>query len=620
MGSTTDALKGEETRQIVSDAAGASLPGTTEAQRRAWGERAEGQSITCDLVVVGGGLGGVAAAIAAARRGMDVVILEETHMLGGQATTSGVSAMDVTTYYARSLGEHGLWSELVRRIRRIYDDELRRPCNTARYKDDSFAPNVVVIERVLGEWAAEEGIRVFRNAPLVAVERGVSSILITCEGIEARGALAIDATEMGELLGAAGVAHRLGNRVVAAAAGAPTGLDDVMIQDITMAAIVRRYDAGLPEWAKVSEEPPEYKRFRRTTAASYPDSPNHQFTGPNAFAGYRATPDLASEDRYDGLAWERITKTALNFHNDQPVAASYLVDAEARKAADRLAILRSLAIIHYLQVELGLPWGIADDDGFDRGRAPREVPEGLEAYAEMLQHLPVRPYIREARRLLGRVTLTGKDIFRRSHHLAARWDVDAIAVGTYPPDLHGGRKPEHLERDLDESLSDKPSVWREGPFAIPLGTLIPRDGGRVLAAEKNISASRIAAGAVRLHPTAIATGEAVGVLAALAISSGTMPDAVPTAAVQISLADGGALLSPVQIRGLERTHPAFVPISMAVCRRLLDWTYVRPQGDPAPEAWVDVDLERAATLGSQWVAAHEAWRKPVRESALGDAR
>ena len=40
------------------------------------------------VLVVGGGLGGVAAALAAADRGTDVVLAEETAWLGGQLTTS----------------------------------------------------------------------------------------------------------------------------------------------------------------------------------------------------------------------------------------------------------------------------------------------------------------------------------------------------------------------------------------------------------------------------------------------------------------------------------------------------------------------------------------------------
>ena len=44
---------------------------------------------SCDVLVVGGGLGGVAAALAATRRGFKVLLTEETDWIGGQLTAEG---------------------------------------------------------------------------------------------------------------------------------------------------------------------------------------------------------------------------------------------------------------------------------------------------------------------------------------------------------------------------------------------------------------------------------------------------------------------------------------------------------------------------------------------------
>ena len=43
-----------------------------------------------DLVIVGGGLGGIAAALAACDRGLRVLLTEETDWIGGQVTAQGV--------------------------------------------------------------------------------------------------------------------------------------------------------------------------------------------------------------------------------------------------------------------------------------------------------------------------------------------------------------------------------------------------------------------------------------------------------------------------------------------------------------------------------------------------
>src|SRR5437763_14559876 len=52
----------------------------------------------CDIVVVGGGMGGVAAALASARAGMRVCLTDPTRWLGGQMTAQGVSALDENRY------------------------------------------------------------------------------------------------------------------------------------------------------------------------------------------------------------------------------------------------------------------------------------------------------------------------------------------------------------------------------------------------------------------------------------------------------------------------------------------------------------------------------------------
>ena len=72
------------------------------------------------------------AAIAATRRGVSVIMVEPTHMVGGQATAGGVSAFDITFHYDHALNDFGIWSEILARIQHIYDVDLepareRRP-------------------------------------------------------------------------------------------------------------------------------------------------------------------------------------------------------------------------------------------------------------------------------------------------------------------------------------------------------------------------------------------------------------------------------------------------------------------------------------------------------------
>lgn len=572
-------------------------PHATPQQLAAWMQVPHNLDLRCDLAVVGGGIGGVCAAVAAARRGLSVVILEDTHMLGGQATTSGVSAMDVTYFYEKALTEYGLWGEITKRIQKIYDDELDRPVNVCRYRLDSFGANVVVTERVLTEMVEEAGVRCLRNT---TVTEGIRSkdrtILYTNRG-HIKAGIAIDATEDGSLIALMKIPHRIGNTRFVNQQAIDDQFHRIPIQDITQVAVIRRLPDGeeIPESLRLHEAPPLYERYRAEVARAFPDAPGHQKVHPNGFAGYRAVPDLASELRYTGEDWEIISRTALNYHNDLAIAADYLTSAESREDYEVHAIYRTLAILYYLQVELGQPWIVADDEGYADGPGPARSIPGHPELDEILKHFPPRPYIRESRRILGKDTITGKDIYRSRNHGEARWNVDSIAVGTYPPDLHGGRKNENLEADLEETLADKPNIWREGPFPIPLGTLIPANTNSFIAAEKNISSSRIAAGAIRLHPTVAATGEAAGVLAALSTRDQMPVSKVPVLSVQTSLIAGGALLAPMYIEGIDSAHPDFIPVTLAVARQLVEIEIVRP--NHSTESFLRVDLALAARRG-----------------------
>ena len=64
----------------------------------------------CDVLVVGGGTGGIAAALAAARAGRRVCLLEETDWIGGQLTAQGVSALDEHEHIERFGGTQSYYA------------------------------------------------------------------------------------------------------------------------------------------------------------------------------------------------------------------------------------------------------------------------------------------------------------------------------------------------------------------------------------------------------------------------------------------------------------------------------------------------------------------------------
>jgi hypothetical protein len=114
---------------------------------------------------------------------------------------------------------------------------------------------------------------------------------------------------------------------------------------------------------------------------------------------------------------------------------------------------------------------------------------------------PRRIGVRETRRLVGRVALSRDDV------LAGRAREDEVAVSSWPIELWHDHRRAHFE-------------YPAGPCSVPLGALVSRSHPRLGMAGRCLSASHEALGALRVVGTALATGEAVGIAAAMAADAG----------------------------------------------------------------------------------------------------
>src|SRR2546421_2116318 len=117
----------------------------------------------CEIVIAGGGTGGVAAALAAARSGRGVVLLEETDWIGGQMTSQGVSALDEHEYI-ESFGGTRSYYELRNAIRAHYGQLNPGNCWVTRL---AFEPRVAL--RVIEAMLPPE-LSIYRRTKTVSVE------------------------------------------------------------------------------------------------------------------------------------------------------------------------------------------------------------------------------------------------------------------------------------------------------------------------------------------------------------------------------------------------------------------------------------------------------------------
>ena len=129
---------------------------------------------------------------------------------------------------------------------------------------------------------------------------------------------------------------------------------------------------------------------------------------------------------------------------------------------------------------------------------------------------PRRIGVRETRRLDGSVVISRSDV------LAGRAHDDEVAVSTWPIELWHDHRRAQFEYPV-------------GPCSIPLGALVSRSHPRLGMAGRCLSATHEALGALRVVGTALATGEAVGIAAALAADAGIALAAVPAREVRCKI-------------------------------------------------------------------------------------
>lgn len=437
-----------------------------------------------DVVVIGGGTGGTAAAVEAARDGASVLVAEPSPWLGGMLTSAGVSAID-GNYRLRG----GIFGE--------FCDSLAARYGGYEALKSGWVSNILFNPAVGAEvlWNIAEGAGVqtrmqtgFRSAR--KVWKGWKISLSDGRTVLAR--ILIDGTELGD---------------VARAVGAAALPAEGPVQDLTYVLTVKEYDHDV-----LIPEPEEYDIEHYRSCCLNPLADNRD--GVNAKDQTLWSPEMM-------LSYGRLPdgEMMINWPVDgNDIYIDYLSLSEAdRDAAMQKARNRSLGFLYFLQHELGYTrLGIADD--------VYPSPDGL----------PFYPYYREARRIAGRDTMTLE--------AAARpYDFDlytrAVAVGDYPVDHHHIQHPDW--RSLGHTTSGRiPS------FSVPLGVVIPVATEDFLVADKAVSVSYVMNGSTRLQPVILGLGQAAGALAALAVRTGKHPSEVPVRDVQNVLLDRGCYLLP----------------------------------------------------------------------------
>jgi len=512
---------------------------------------------TFDVVVVGGTPGGLATAIAASRLGRRVVLVEHQAHLGG-LSASGLGKSDIED--RRMIG--GLFQEFVGRVRGHYlecdgpGSINRELCRDGYYYEPSVAE--AVFEAMVGE---EPGIEVLRSHRLLSVrcDQGRAREITVSERGSGRartlsGRVLVDATYEGDLYAMAGAAFRLG-RESREEFGEPhagvvyfdyesheflpgtTGGADVRLPAYTYRLCLTTDPAN----SAVLEAPPvgydraRYLPYLDDLGAGRLGAPRHYVDGwgycPEHFDTLMRA--LSVTPLPNGKADVNINPRPLAFPFAEENAGYVEGGWTEREEICRRHRDLTLGLLFFLQNDPDVP------------SAHRVIARGYHLPLDEFTdngHFPFQIYVREARRLRGRYTLTEHDVTRLGDGRRTGRHHDAIAVGEFPVDSFPTRRRQPTDdRVLEGYLGMLASLTRL--YQIPYRIMVPEqlDGVLVPVAA---SASHVAYSSIRMEPTWMAMGQAAGVAAHLAIEGDCACGDVPLGELQRLLVAQGQVLDP----------------------------------------------------------------------------
>lgn len=449
--------------------------------------------LTTDVLVVGGGTGGTAAAIQAARRGAQTILVSETPWLGGMLTSAGVAAPDGNELAAFRTG---LWGAYVRSL------TFHQPTGLDHSWVSMFSYDPRIGAKIFADWVQSlPNLKwISGQSPLEVLQQNNCITGVRFADFLIKAKITLDATEIGDLLALADVPHRWGWEMQAEfnEPSAPVNPNN----------LTQKYPVQSPTWVVILQD------FGSNEAPEI-EAPPHD--NPQQFM--KAWENYGSEQflNYGRLPGGRFMINWPLHGNDYGVGVERLIDSTQRQEFLQESLWHTQSFARYIQTQLGRRYGLAESV-FPASSM------GGGAYA-------LHPYYRESRRLIGLVTVQEQDILPVLGGMVAPLSVDAVALGNYANDHH--------YPGIDFPLQPKSirwgGRWTGTPFTIPYGALVPVSTDGFLVCEKNISVSHIANGATRLQPVVMNIGQAAGMAAALCVELGCQPREVPVKRIQSAL-------------------------------------------------------------------------------------
>ncbi|MBX7103595.1 MAG: FAD-dependent oxidoreductase [Gemmataceae bacterium] len=505
--------------------------------------------LAADVITIGAGLGGIAAALGALRGGASVILTEETAWIGGQLTSQLVPPDEHR--WIEQFGCTASYRKLRTDIRDLYRKRTNRSLKPELRNKPQLNPGNGWVSRLCCEPA--EGVAALKAmlAPYIASKQLILLQPWRPTGAEATGDRVravtgtdlktgqtqtlvgkyfLDATEQGDLLPWTGCEFVTGfeSQKDTGEPHAPAIARPDDVQSFTVCCILA-YD---PKNEKIVERPADYEFWRDYQPQLRPPyigplfSWNHPSAKDKRF-GFHPTEDRTPEGP-NLWTYRRIIDSrqfepgsypgplsCINWHQNDNYLGGLHAGVTPAETARNLARARSqsLSLVHWLQTEAPRTDG---GKGWPQLRLdPHAAGSG--------DGLALAPYIRESRRIRAEFTVVEQHVvleLRMKETKLSKDEVkaadfrDTVGIGHYPLDLH------------PSTGGINGMGYTVLPFQIPLGALLPVRLENLLPACKNLGVTHLSNGCYRLHPVEWNIGEASGALAAYCLAKQLKPKQV----------------------------------------------------------------------------------------------
>lgn len=519
-----------------------------------------------DIAVVGGTPAGIMAAIAAARMGSKVILTEYHSHLGGM-TTSGLGKSDIENKEAIA----GLFKEFTEKVLQYYTEKYGENSDNVKLCKEGYYYEPSVAELVFNQMiAAEKNIKLLFNYQLEEAE--LESGKITKLGFKDRktgenkllkAEVFVDATYEGDVFALAGASYRLGregkeefgekhaghiffdfNEKRFLEGG--TGEGD----DRLPAYTYRLCMTDDPENSYVISEPPS-GYDRNNYVAYFKDLEEGRLSAPKVFKeghGYYA-------DHFDTMvrvfSFTEIPNNKYDVNiNPRPLGFPFVGENYAYPESNWEN--REKIFQKHRELTLGLIYFVQNDP---------EIPEEQRNLAIKYHlpkdeftdndHFPWQFYIREARRLEGKYTLTENDVTLQGDAQRTTVFEDTIITGEFPIDSFPVSK---IPSKNNKVLEGYIGMYEISPYQIPYRILVPE---KVLGLIVPVAASttHVAYSTVRMEPLWMGIGQVAGIAAHLSRKLNVEIKDVPVLQLQDILIKNRQILT--YFKDIDRSDKAF---------------------------------------------------------------